>query len=140
MLRSTDVDALSGRQPVDLDDARGTRDREPCSGGDARRGHNVLRKRLRALDRRSRATWPEHRDAEASQRIRDAEDERNLRPDDDELDVERAGEREERLGIVGADGMTRCVSRDARVSGRGMELGQLRRLGQLPGQRVLSTA
>ena len=48
-------------------------------------------------------------------------DERRLRPDDDELDVERAGEREQALGILGANRVALAEPRDSRAPGRRMQ-------------------
>jgi len=47
------------------------------------------------------------------------------------------GESEEALGILGANRMTLGQPRDARAPGGGMEIGQGRRLRQLPGERML---
>ena len=104
-LRPADEDPLPGREPVGLDDAGRTRDRQPTCGRDSGGGHHLLRERLRAFDpRRSRAR-PEDQEPEPSKRVGEPEHERQLRPYDDELDAERAREAENPLGVVGTDRM-----------------------------------
>ena len=63
-------------------------------------------------------------------------DERRLGPDDDEVDGERPGEREQALGVIRRHRVTRRERGDARVPGRGVQLGQQGRGAELPGERV----
>ena len=55
-------------------------------------------------------------DAAAAQLVGEAGDERRLRPDDDEVDLELARERDERGGVLGADGMALRERCDAGVA------------------------
>ena len=135
-----DEDALARREAVHLDHAGRSCDGERLGHRDARGRHDLLRKALRALDPRSRAARAEDGDPVATQRVAHAGDERRLRPDHGEVDVEAAGEAEQRLGVVGSDWMTVAQRRDSRVPGSGVEPGQTRRLRQLPRERVLATA
>ena len=114
---AADEDALACREPVGLDDARRARDRErrPRVGTPGRR-HHLLREALRALDPRGLRARAEHGDAGVAQLVADAGDERRLGPDHDEIDVERAGEREQPVAVVGANGVAGAERRDARGS------------------------
>ena len=74
------------------------------------------------------------------QLVRDAGDERRLRPDDDQIHLERAGQAEQALAVLGADRMTSSEQSYAGISRCGMELFEARRLAQLPRERVLTPA
>ena len=89
--------------------------------------------------RAAAALGPKTEMPEPTQRIGQAEDERQLGADHDEVDVERAREAEQALGVVGADGMAFGERGDSRIAGRSVELGQERRLRELPGERMLAT-
>src|SRR5207244_9578194 len=56
-LRSADEHALSGREPVDLDDTRRPRDREPFRRRHAGRSHDVLGEARRALGDNRGSDW-----------------------------------------------------------------------------------
>src|SRR5205823_4914259 len=62
LLRVTDEDALACREPVGLQHARRTRDRQRPSCGHACGGHDLLGERLRALDSCRLRTRAENRD------------------------------------------------------------------------------
>ena len=72
--------------------------------------------------------------------VRDPGDERRLRPDDDEVDAELVAEPEQRLRVVGPQRMTGAEPGDSGVAGGGVEVAERRALGDLPRQRVLTTA
>ena len=92
------------------------------------------------LDPGGRRARAEHEETKTTQCVCEPEDERKLGPDDDEIDLERARQSEDSLGVLGADRMTLGDRGDTRVAGCGVELGQRRRLRELPGERVLTTA
>ncbi len=121
-LRRADDDALAGGEPVGLEHARRHRLGERRRGRHARGGHHVLRERLRALDRRGGARRAEHRDPDRAEHVGEARDERHLGADDDEIDLERAGEAEHGLDVVGPHRMAVPERGDAGVAGRGMQL------------------
>ena len=75
-----------------------------------------------------------------SECVRDARDEGRFRADHRQVHVEAAGEAEQRLGIFGPHRMAVADVAVARISGRGMERCETRRLRQLPRERVLATA
>src|SRR5919197_317424 len=80
------------------------------------------------------------RDAPVPELVRGTCDERRLRADDDEIHGERARELEDGLAVFGANRVAVAERGDARVAGSGVELVELRRLRQLPRERVLATA
>ena len=108
--------------------------------GNAGCAHHVLGERLRALDSRRRGARAEDGDAVVTQGVGHAGDERRLRPDDDEIEVERAREVEQAVGVLRAHRMARAVARDAGIAGGAVQLGEARALRQLPGERVLASA
>ena len=135
-----DEDALAGGEPVHLDDTGRPRDRERLGRWHAGGGHDVLGEALRALDPRGSPARAEDGDPVATQRVAHAGDERRLRPDHGEVDVEAAGETQQRLGVLGPHRMAVAEGRDPGIPGRGVQCGQTRRLRQLPRQRMLATA
>ena len=102
--------------------------------------HDVLRECFGSLDPSGFCPGPEDRDARVAELIGDAGDERRLRPDDYEVRVQRPGEIQQALAILCVDGMTASQLRDAGVAGRGVELLEVRRLFQFPGEGMLSSA
>jgi hypothetical protein len=118
LLRPTDVDTLPRRETVRLHDAGGPGKGESSGSRDTSRSHHLLRERLRPLDRGCRAPGPEDGDPPVPEEVGDAGHERRLGADDDEIHVERAGEREHVLRVVGSDGVTRRMPGDPRVPGR----------------------
>jgi hypothetical protein len=94
VLRPADEDALAGRQPVRLHDAR-----RLCLGQRAGRRHSgcvhdVLGERLRAFDPRRGGTGAEDGDPRMAEVIGEAGDQRRLRADDDEVDAGLAAQAE----------------------------------------------
>src|SRR5205823_1559393 len=85
-LRSADEHALSGREPVDLDDTRRPRDREPFRRRHAGRSHDVLGEALRALDASRGSAWAEDGDARMPELVGEPGYEGRFRPDDDKVD------------------------------------------------------
>ena len=71
--------------------------------------------------------------------VGDAVDERRLRPDHDEIGGDGAGEREQPLSVLGADGMAAAEPGDAGIPRRRVQLFALFALRELPGERVLAT-
>src|SRR5690606_40254803 len=101
-----------------------------------------LRIRFRALEPRRRRARPEAAQPGRIETIHDAGDERLLGPDDRERDRFALRERDEAVEIVRTD---RDVShprlaRRSRVTRRDQHLGDERRLGGLPSDRVLAPA
>ena len=137
--RLADEHALPGRETVHLDDAGSPRNRQRLGGRDAGRGHDVLREALRALDPRRRASRAEDGDAVSAQLVGDPRDERRLRADHGEVDVEAAREAEQSLAVLGADRMAVAEPGDSGVARRGVQRRQPRRLGELPGERMLAS-
>ena len=137
--RLADENALPGGETVDLDDAGSAGDRQRLGGRDAGRGHDVLREALRPLDPRGSAPGAEDGDAVSAQLVGDARDERSLRPDHGEVDVEAARETEQGLAVLGPDRVAVAEPGDPGVAGRGVQRRQARRLGELPGERVLAS-
>ena len=90
----------------------------------ARRSHDLLRERLRSLDACRPRARAEDEEPEAAQRVRQPEDERQLRPDHDEVDLERARQAEQPLGVFRADRMARRHRGDAWIPRSGVELGE----------------
>ena len=113
---------------------------ERSGRGHAGRRHDVLGERLRALDPRRRRARPEDRDADVAQLVGRAGHERRLRPDDGEVDAQVAGELDEPLDVLAANGMAAVQPRDARVAGRGVELREPRAAHERARQRMLATA
>ena len=140
LVRAADEDALPGGEAVGLQDAGCARERQASPRSRPLPRQHVLRERLRALDSRRGRARPEDRDAEATQRIRETGDQRDLGADDDEVDLERAREPEQALGVLGTDGMTVRERRDAGVARRRVQLLEERRLRELPRERMLTTA
>ena len=138
--RAADEYALPGGEPVRLHDARRPRHRERLRGRHAGRPHHVLGERLRAFDPGRVCARPEDGDPVPPQLVGDARDERSLRADHDQVGVERQGQREQPVRVVGAHRMAAPERGDARVAGRGMELGQLRAAGEAPRERMLTRA
>ena len=126
VLRPADEDALAGREPVGLDHARRPRDGERCARS-ARRPPRItsLANVFEPSMPRRRRARPEDGDPAAPELVADAGDERRLGPDHDEVDVERAGEREQALAVVRAHRMALPERGDARVAGRGVQLVEL---------------
>ena len=139
LLGATDDHALPGREAVGLQHARGARLREQCRRRHAGHGHHRLREPLRSLDARRCRGRAEHGDSGVPEDVRDAGDERRLGADDDEIDVERAREPQQPVGVVRGDRVTRRERRDAGAARRGMELVERRRGRQPPRERVLPT-
>ena len=139
-LRPADDDALPGRQPVGLQDARRPRRVEQGGGRNAGRGHHVLRERLRALDPSRRGRRPEDGDPGVAQDVGDARDERGLRPDDDEIDAERARQPEQALAVVGTTGWHVASAAIPGFPGAAWSSVSGGRRGEPPGERVLATA
>jgi hypothetical protein len=135
-----DEHALAGREPVDLDDAGSPRHRQRLGGRNPRSGHDVLRKALRALDPRRRAAGSEHGDAVSAQLVGDPGDERRLRADHGQVDVEAPRETEQRLAVLAPHRVTVAEAGDPGVAGRGVQRREPRRLGELPGERMLASA
>ena len=137
-LRAADPDALAGREPVELHDARrlGAVERR-CALGTPAASMTSFAKRLRALDPRGCGARPEHGDAALPQLVGEACDERRLGADDDEIDAQLERERTERRVVVGAHGMARRERGDAGIARRGMELVHAGAARERPGERVL---
>ena len=95
---------------------------------------------LRALEPRRFARWPEDGDAGGGEIVDDAGDERRLRPDHDEVDSLLAAEGDDRRMIGDVERDELGAFRDAGIARRGVELPELRRLRELPGQRMLAPA
>ena len=147
-----DRDALAGREPVGLDDARaaelvdgaqrlvavGARPvaRRRHAGGE----HQLLRERLRALDERGARRRAEDGDARAPQRVAEAEHERQLRPDHDEPGLEVMGQRDEPAEVVDGDVVAGRDARDARVAGRAVQFATGGARGERLRKRVLPPA
>ena len=130
-------DALAGREPVGLDDARHPRDRHRLGDRHPRGAHHVLGEALRALDLSRRRARAEDRDPAAAQLIRDARHEWRLGPDHDEVGADRPGELEQAVAVLRADRMALPELCDARIPGRGVNRVDRRALRELPGQRML---
>ena len=145
-----DHDALARREPVGLDHGRVAvhrgealvhgRDDAMRRGGDARRGHDLLRERLRALQPRGGGERPEVAHARGPERIAEAGDERRLRPDDDEVDAGIARRGGERRGIAGRRVEHPRVAPDPCVPRHAQHLGRLRGAQQRADERVLAPA
>ena len=76
-----------------------------------------------------------------AQHVRDARDERRLGADHDELDLAASGRA--RAGVSASSAPQRMAGRepgDARVPGRGVQLADLGRGGELPDERVLASS
>jgi hypothetical protein len=69
-----------------------------------------------------RGSMSEHGDSRVPKDVRDTGDERRLGADDDEVDVERAREPQQPVGVVRGDRVTRRERRDAGAARGGMEL------------------
>ncbi len=134
------VDALPGRKAVGLHHTGRPGDRKLRRRRNAGGRQHVLGEGLGAFDRRRGRARPEDRDARRTKHVGDSADERRLWPDHHEVDVERMGEGEETLRVLGANRMALGETRDARASRGGMEIGQGRGLRELPGERVLAPA
>ncbi len=72
--------------------------------------------------------------------VRDTRDERVLRAHDDEVEPERRGEIDERLRVGGAHRMALAERCEPRIPRSGVQLGEERRLRDLPGERMLASA
>jgi hypothetical protein len=70
--------------------------------------------------------------------VGDAGDEWRLRPDDHEVCLEGPCQGEEALAVLRSHGMAAAERGDARVPGGGVELFEIRRLPELPRERVLA--
>ena len=138
--RLADEDALSRRQPVDLDDARRTGNRQRLRRRNAGRSEDRLGEALRSLDPRPRSARPEHRDPVAAQHVGDPGDERRLGPDHDEVGGEAAREAEQALTVLGPDRVAVAELRDPGIPGRGVERSEARSLRELPRERMLAPA
>ena len=134
-----DEDALSGREAVGLDHAGWSCDRQRLRSRNACRAHDVLGERLRAFDRArlrssDRTRAPRRGEARRRRRRRVAPPARRRRG------LPRGtGQREEALAVLGAHGMAAAERGDARVAGGGVELVEIRRLAELPRERVLAS-
>ena len=73
------------------------------------------------------------------QLVGDAGDERRLRADDDEVGGKRPRQSQQAVAVVRRDRMARREGGDPGVPGRDVQLGQLGRRREPPGERVLST-
>src|SRR2546425_5187972 len=102
--------------------------------------HQVLRERLRALDRGRLGDRTEHREARVEEAIGEAGDERRLRPHHGEVDPLAPSERDETVERVGGEGDAHRVAGDAGVAGCREQRRDARALGDLPGERVLAAA
>ena len=122
VLRAADPDALAGREPVELEDARRPGDRQRPRRRHASGLHYLLGKCLRALDLRGRRARAEDGDAAMAQLVGEPGDERRLGADDDEVDPELAGERDDRGVVVCAGRMAVGEARDSRVARSGVQL------------------
>ena len=140
VLRLADEDALSCCEAVDLDHAGRARDREALRGGHAGRLEHVLGERLRAFDARRLRTGAEHGDPVSPQLVADARDKRAFGPDHDEVGIEREGQCEQPVCVVGAHGVALAECGDARVAGGGMELRQVRAASEAPREGMLTRA
>ena len=85
-------------------------------------------------------TRPEDGDPVAAQLVRDPRNERRLGADHGEVGAEVPREAEQRLPVLGPDGMAVAEPRDAGIARRGVQRRQPRRLGELPRERVLAPA
>ncbi len=111
------------------------------AGRDAGVGHQLLGERLRELDLRRRARGPEDRDALGAQCVGDPGGERRLRPDDHEVRAQPCRRRDDGGPVVLIEiGEVLAVLGGARVARRAREAAEARRLGELPGDRVLAPA
>ena len=147
-----DGDALAGREPVGLDDARAAelvdgpacrldvRARHGARRRHARRLHQLLREGLRALHARGTGRRAEDGDASPSQRISEAEHERQLGSDHDEPDLEVVGKRYQAADVVDGDLVAGRDPRDAGVAGRAMQFATGGARGERLRQRVLPPA
>jgi hypothetical protein len=143
-----DHHALAGGQPVGLDHRRVPVDRGQRrielgddamgGGGYARGGHDLLGKRLRALQPRRPRARPEARDPSIGKRVAQPRDQRRLRPRHHEVDgfVARGGH--ERVYVLGAYRVHARVGGDARVARRAQKLGRLRRAEQRANDGMLA--
>ena len=131
-------DAFARGEAVRLEDAGRSRNGERLGRRDAGCPHHVLGELLRSFDPGGGGARAEHGDPGVAQLVGNAGNERRLRADHDEVDVECAGKREQALAVLRSDRVTRAEAGDARIPGRRVELSQLVRLAQLPGERVLA--
>ena len=128
--------ALAGRKAVGLDHdpALGLGDgrvgggqgvaHHRARGRHARRLHDRLCERLRALDARGRGGGPEAGDAGVGHPVGEAGSERRLRPHDDEVDGQPRRQFGHRLELGDRHVVERRNAADAGVPGRGVELGE----------------
>ena len=140
LVRAAHHDTLARREAVGLEHAGCARRIEDGGRGHTGRSHDVLREELRPLDPRRRARRPEYRDPRVAQHVGDAGDERRLRADDDEVAGKRSREPQQPVAVVRGDRMARSEGGDSGVPRRGVQLGQLGRRREPPGERVLPTA
>ena len=147
-----DRDALAGREPVGLDDARAAElvdgaqrlvavgARPVARGRHAGGQHQLLRERLRALDERGARRRAEDGDARAPQRVAEPEHERQLRPDHDEPGLEVVGQRDKPAEVVDGDVVAGGDARDAGVAGRAVQFATGGARGERLRKRVLPPA
>src|SRR5204862_7231990 len=79
-------------------------------------------------------------DAEMAELVRNAGDEGRLGAYDDEVGLQRAGQSEQALRVLGAHGMAVPERRDARIPGSRVQLVEAACLAELPGECVLASA
>jgi hypothetical protein len=106
----------------------------PARGGHAGRLHDLLGERLGALQPGGGGRWAEGGDAGRADAVGQAVDQRRLGADDDEVDALGAGDGQ-RLAVDDPG-----VAGDARVAGRGQQLGVLGGAAQRAHERVLAAA
>ena len=102
----------------------------------------LLREGFGAFELRAGAARPEALQARGFEAVDDAGDERHLGTDDRELDALLLGELDQRREVRGGNGHVARLrlARGAGVARRAQDLADLRRLRELPGQRVLAPA
>ena len=139
-LRAANEDALPGCQAVRLDHARWPGDGHRLGRRHTRVAHDLLRKRLGALDSRRGRARAEDGDARHPQLVGDTCDERGLGADDYEVGRQVPRQLDHRLAVLGVNRVAGAELGDARVSRGRVKLFELRALRELPRQCVLASS
>ena len=101
----------------------------------------ALGKSLGGLELRRLCGGAEARDSRRRQTVRQTGRQRDLRPHHDQISLDLARQGGEALGVVGLQlGPNLAQAGDARITGRGHQARQQRRLRDLPGQGVFASA
>jgi hypothetical protein len=105
-------------------------------------GEEVLGEGLAALQPRGGGGGAEHAQAGGAEQVDDAGHQRRLGADDGQVDVLVAGQFAQAFQVVGLDRHVAALGleRGAGVARRDQHFVHARRLGELPGQRVLAAA